>query len=102
MFRSSVKNKSKKPGFSKCAETKTFLIFANNSKSKQSKRNPEHPFVDVGKKETCVKFQQKILNSMVVGARQSFQCFRHNAWFPKNNRALSKFLHEVLHYLKVH
>ena len=32
---------------------------------------------------------------MVVGARQSFQFFRKN----KNNRALSKFLYEILHYL---
>ena len=36
-------------------------------------KNPEHPFVDIGKTETCEeKFQQKILNSMVVGAYQSF------------------------------
>ena len=27
-------------------------------------------------KETCAKIQEKILNSVVVGARQSFQFFR--------------------------
>ena len=26
-----------------------FLIFANNSRSKQNKKNPEHPFADIGK-----------------------------------------------------
>ena len=40
------------------------------------------------------KFLQKSLNSMVVGARQSFQ-------FADNNRALSKFLYGFLHYLLV-
>ena len=38
----------------------------------------------------CAKFQQKILNSMVVGARQSFHFFKQNTWFLENNRALSK------------
>ena len=32
---------------------------------------------------------------MVVGARQSFQILRQNAWFLENNRALSKFLYEI-------
>ena len=36
---------------------------------------------------------------MVVGARQSFQLFRQNNWFLENNRALSKRLFEILHYL---
>ena len=35
-------------------------------------KNPEHPFVDSGKQERCAKFQHKILNSMVAGARQNF------------------------------
>ena len=39
----------------------------------------------------CAKFQQKILTSMVVGACQSFECFRKITWFLKNKRALSKF-----------
>ena len=33
-------------------------------------KNPEHPFVDIDKKETCAKFQQKRFNSMKVGGCQ--------------------------------
>ena len=76
-----------------------FLIFPNNSKSKQNKKNPRHAFVDIGKWEMYAKFQQKILNCRVVGARQSFQIFLQNAWFLINNKALSKFLCGILHYL---
>ena len=47
----------------------------------------------------CAKFQQNQLNCRVVGARQSFQIFRQKAWFLKNNKALSKFFNEILHYL---
>ena len=36
---------------------------------------------------------------MVVGTRQNFQFFRQKAWFLESNRALSKFLYEILHYL---
>ena len=35
----------------------------------------------------------------IVGAPQSFQIFRQNTCFLKNNRALSKFLYGILHYL---
>ena len=63
------------------------------------KKNPAHPFIDIGKLETRAKFQQKVLNCRVVAARQSFQIFRQNTWFLQNNRALSKFLYEILHYL---
>ena len=62
-------------------------------------KNPTHYFVDIGKWETCAKFQQKILNFKVVGARQSFQISRQNSWFLENDRALSKFLYGILHYL---
>ena len=48
----------------------------NDSRSKQNKENLEHAFVDIGKTETCAEFQQKIVDSMVVCARQSFQFFR--------------------------
>ena len=47
----------------------------------------------------CAKIQQKILNSVVVGARQSFQFFRKIAWFLGNNRGLSKFRNQTLRYL---
>ena len=36
------------------------------------KENHEHPFVDLGELEKCANFYQKLLNSMVVGAHQSF------------------------------
>ena len=64
--------KMKRPGF----YTLTKNIFIGNSKSKQNKKSPEHPFVDIVKWETCAKFYPKMLNSMVVGARQCFQFFR--------------------------
>ena len=46
LFRSSVIDE---PGFGECVETRSFSILANNSRSKQSKTNLEHPFVDIGK-----------------------------------------------------
>ena len=72
---------------------------ANNSRSKQNKKSPTHPFVDIGKYETCAKFQKKILSCSIVETPQSFQIFRQNTWFLKNNRALSKFLYGILHSL---
>ena len=45
------------------------------------------------------KFQQKILNCRVVGAHKSFQIFRKNTRFLENNKALSKFLRGILHYI---
>ena len=52
------------------------------------KKNPEHPFVDIVKWETCANIPQKILNSMVVGARQSFQFFRQITRFLWHNKVL--------------
>ena len=41
-----------------------------------------------------------MLNSVdLVGACQIFQFFKQNIWFLENNRALSKFLNGILHYL---
>ena len=85
------------PGFYTLLETETSFI--NNSRSKQSKKNPTHAFVDIHKTETYAKFQQKILNSTVVGAHQSFQFFRQITWFLGNTRALSKFKYWILHHL---
>ena len=79
-----------------------FFILTNNSRSKQNEKNPKHPFVDLRKFETCAKFQQKLLNSLLVGTRQSFQSPKQNTWFLENRRALSKFLYGILLYLKVH
>ena len=57
--------------------THSFLtFFINNSRSKQNKEKSRHTFVDIGKQETCVKFQQKVLNCRILGARQNFQIFR--------------------------
>ena len=58
-----------------------FYIFISDSRSKQNKKHPKQPFLDIIKKETCAKFQQKILHSMVVEARQSFQFFRQKKLF---------------------
>ena len=67
-----MQNLIDKPGFCECVETRVFFILANNSSSKQNKKNREHAFVDIGKQETCAKFQQKLLNSIAVGALQIF------------------------------
>ena len=45
----------KRPGF----YVLVVPIFINNSKYKKNKKNPRHSFVDIGKQETCAKFQQK-------------------------------------------
>ena len=78
-----------------------FFIFwqITQDLNKLKKKNPEHICVDIGKQGKCGKCQQKILKSMVVGACQSCKLFRQNTWFLQNNRALSKFLYEILHYL---
>ena len=68
--------------------THFFYIFINNSRSRQNKKNSKHPFVDIIKYKTCAKFHQKILKSMVVGARQSFRFFRQKTWFLGINRPL--------------
>ena len=65
-----------------------FYTFFNKSKWKENKKNPTHTFVDITKSKTCAKFQQEILNSMVVGARQSFQFFSQKTWFLGNNSGL--------------
>ena len=71
-----------------------FYIFIKNSRSKQDKENFEQAFVDIVKQKTCAKFQQKILNFVVVGDRQSFQFFRQIAWFLG---ASSKFRYRILY-----
>ena len=53
----------------------------------KNKQNSEHPSVDIVNWEICAKFKQKILNFMVVKARQSFQFFRQITWFLRNNTA---------------
>ena len=43
-----------------CAETRSFLDFAYNLKSKQNKKNPEHTFVGIVKYEAHARFKQNI------------------------------------------
>ena len=73
--------------------------FNNNSRSEQNLKNLEHSFGDIGKRETCAKFQQKQLNSIVDGARRKFQFFREVAWFLGNRKALAKLKYCILHHL---
>ena len=53
------------------------------------KKNPAHTLLKTLLSRKRVRnFSKKKLNSVVVGARQNFQFFRQNAWFPGNNRGL--------------
>ena len=69
------------------------MIFLSKDLSKFKK------ILNIDKHETCVKFQQKALRFTVVGVRSSVLFFGQNTWFLENNRALSKLLYEILHYL---
>ena len=80
-----------KPGF--------FLFWQMTQDLNQIKTNLEHTFEHIDKYETCARFQQNWSYSKVVGGRQSFQFFRQNTWLLGNNRVLSKYLYEILHYL---
>ena len=44
--------------------------FINNSRFKQNKKNPTHPFVDIGKDGNMCKISAKNINSMVVEIEQ--------------------------------
>ena len=81
-----------------CLE-RTETKFISNSISKQNRKNPTHPFVDILKMGRCANFQQKKLKSMVVATRQSFRFFRQITWFLGNIRALSKSKYWILHHL---
>ena len=76
----------------------SFYFFRIAQDLNEIKKNRAHPFVDIGKLETCAKLQEKILNWRVVGASRSFQIFRHDTVFLENNRALSNCLSGILHY----
>ena len=72
-----VSTHSQKPGLSKTQDL---------NKIKKS-RTPLCRHLQVG---IVCKISAKILNSVVVGARQKFQFVRKITWFLGNNRALSK------------
>ena len=75
----------------------TFLLIIQDLN--KIKKKLEHTFVTIVKQEPCAKCQLKILNFVVVGARQSFHFFRQIAWFLRNNRALPKFRYRILYNL---
>ena len=52
----------------------TFLLITQDLN--KTKKNSEHPFLEINKYKMCAKFQQKVLNSKVVGACQSFEICR--------------------------
>ena len=52
-----------------------FYIFINDSRCKKNIKNPERPFVDILKWETCAKFQQKITHSLPQAARSAQHMF---------------------------
>ena len=95
LFRSWVINKNVN---NECVETRSFLIFASNSRSKQNFKKSRTRFCrQMVSRTRGAKIQQKILNSVVVGACQNFQFFRQKTSFLENNRAFSKFLYGVSH-----
>ena len=59
----------KRPGFYILTES----IFINNPRSKQNKKNPKHRKKTFLTRKRVQNFSKKILNSMVIGARQSFK-----------------------------
>ena len=68
LFRSCLFAKLNRPGF----HTLVSYDFFNNSRSRRNKKKLEHSFVDIIKQKRCEKFQQKMLNSVVVGTHQNF------------------------------
>ena len=79
----------KKHCFCECAETRSLFKLLKITQFLNYKKNPEHLFVDISKWKTCAKCQQKTFNSLVVGARQSYQSLRQNIWLLQKN--LSNF-----------
>ena len=81
------------------AQVSYWTMSTNNLRPEQNIINLEHSLVDIGKQETCAKFQLKILNSIVVAACQNFQFFRQKNWFLENNKTMYNFSYGILHYL---
>ena len=68
--------------------------FINNFRSKQNKKVPNTLLQALVRPKG-----KKVLNSMVVTARQRFPFFREITWFLGNKLALSKFKYWILHLL---
>ena len=86
--------KQKKPGLFTLTK-QSISITRDLSKIKKNKKIP-NTFLQT-LLSAMQNFRKKILNSMVVGARQSFQFFRQVIWFLGNYRTLSKFKYWILH-----
>ena len=56
-----ISQNQKRPCFCTLTETRSI----NNSRSKQNKRNPEQPFVDIGKTEKHTRFHQSLSKSLI-------------------------------------
>ena len=65
-----------------------FYIFINNSnfRGKKKTKVPNNLWQILLSKKMCAKFQETILNSMVLGACLSFQFFIQKIWFLGNNK----------------
>ena len=73
--------------------------FINNFRSKQNKKVPNTLLQALVRPKRVQNFSKKVLNSMVVTARQRFPFFREITWFLGNKLALSKFKYWILHPL---
>ena len=78
-------------GFCECVETMSFFLLANNARSIQNKKIPNSFLQTLVSRKRVQNFSKKILNSMAVRARDSFQFFRQITWFLENNRACLNF-----------
>ena len=56
------------------------MIFANNSRCKQNKKNPGHTFLDIVKPEMCAKFHIEFYGSW---SSYIFQTFKQKPGFSK-------------------
>ena len=77
--------------------TLTEIIFINSSRSKQHKKTPNILLQTLLSRKRVQISAKKLSNSMLDGARRSFQFFREITWFLRNNRALPKFRYQILH-----
>ena len=92
LFRSWVTCKNKK----NLVSTHSFFTFLLINQALNKINKSRTSFCRHCYMETCAKFQQKILNLMVVGC---FQFFKQIVWFLWNNRDMSKFWYRILYNL---
>ena len=73
--------------FAKTRRNQVFNIFINNSRSKQDKKISNIVLQTLLSRKRAQNSRKKILNPLVVGARQSFPVFRQITWFLGYDRA---------------